>query len=68
MKTTLKLIAWLLCFILALDCAFSLMNESSTVANCIGCFILGVSISYSIETKCFTQFKKQKENESNQED
>jgi mannose/fructose/N-acetylgalactosamine-specific phosphotransferase system component IID len=68
MKTTLKLIAWLVCFILTMNVGFECLTMSSTIANIVGIFILGVSISYSIETKCFTQFKKQKENESNQED
>lgn len=68
MKTTFKLIAWLVCFILALNFSFSLLSESSTIANIIGCFALGATVAYSVETKCFTQFKKQKENESNQED
>ena len=66
MKTTLIFIAWFVCFTLALDFAFGLMSESSTVANIVGCFVLGASAAYSIETKCFTQFKKNK-NEDNQE-
>ncbi len=56
MKTTLKLIAWLLCFTLALNFSFGLMNESSTLANCIGCFVLGATVAYSVETKCFTTY------------
>lgn len=67
MKTTFKLITWLVCFILALNFSFGLLTESSTIANIIGCFALGATVGYSVETKCFTQFKK-KENESNQED
>ena len=61
-----KLIAWLICFLIAVDVSFGLMNESSTVANIIGCFLLGASAGYSVQTKCFTQFKKNK-NENNQE-
>lgn len=68
MKTTFKLIAWLVCFTLALNFSFSLLTESSTIANIIGCFALGATVGYSVKTKCFTQFKKQKENEDNQED
>lgn len=67
MKTTLKLIAWLVCFLLAVELSFGLMNESSTVANIIGCFALGASIAFSVNTKCFTQFKKNKDEEDNQE-
>lgn len=67
MKTTLKLIAWLVCFLLAVELSFGLMNESSTVANIIGCFALGASIAFSVNTKCFTQFKKNKDEENNQE-
>lgn len=68
MKTTLRIIAWLVCFILAINLGFECLTMSSTVANIIGIFILGLSVSYSIETKCFTQFKKKKANEDNQED
>lgn len=68
MKTTLKLIAWLVCFVLAVNFSFESLTESSTIANIIGAFAFGLSLAISYETKCFTQFKKQKENESNQED
>ena len=54
-----KLIAWLICFLIAVDVSFELMNESNTVANIIGCFLLGASAGYSVKTKCFTQFKKE---------
>ena len=66
MKTTLKLIAWLVCFLLAVDISFGLLNESSTMANIVGCFALGASVAYSVNTKCFTQFKKKKNEEDNQ--
>ena len=62
-----KLIAWLICFLIAVDVSFGLMNESSTVANIIGCFLLGASAGYSVKTICFTQFKKNKDEEDNQE-
>ena len=61
-----KLIAWLICFLIAVDVSFELMNESNTVANIIGCFLFGASAGYSVRTKCFTQFKKNKNEEDNQ--
>ena len=67
MKTTLKLTAWLVCILLAIDFSFGLMNERSTVANIIGCFILGASFAYSVKTRCFTQFKNKENEKDNQE-
>ena len=72
MKKTIKFLAWLVCFTLAFNFGLNLLNESSTMANIIGLFIVGVTIAYSVKTGCFYTFKnyknKNENEESNQED
>ena len=70
MKKTIKFITWLVCFTLALNFGLNLLNESSTMANIIGLFIVGTAIAYSVQTGCFYTFKnknKEKNEEDNQE-
>ena len=70
MEKTIKFIAWLVCFTLAFNFGLNLLNESSTMANIIGLFIVGTTIAYSVRTGCFYTFKnknKKKDEEDNQE-
>ena len=61
MKKTIKFITWLVCFTLALNFGLNLLNESSTMANIIGLFIVGTAIAYSVQTGCFYTFKNKNE-------
>lgn len=70
MKKTIKFIAWLVCFTLVFNFGLELLNESSTMANIIGLFIVGTAIAYSVKTGCFYTFKnknEKKDEEDNQE-
>jgi mannose/fructose/N-acetylgalactosamine-specific phosphotransferase system component IID len=70
MKKTIKFITWLVCFTLAFNLGLDLLNESSTIANIIGLFIVGTAITYSVQTGCFYTFKnknEKKDEEDNQE-
>lgn len=70
MEKTIKFIAWLVCFTLAFNFGLDLLNESSTMANIIGLFIVGTAITYSVQTGCFYTFKnknEKKDEEDNQE-
>ena len=67
MKKTIKFIAWLVCFTLAFNVGLDLLNESSTMANIIGLFIVGTAIAYSVQTGCFYTFKNKNE-KKNEED
>lgn len=70
MKKTIKFIAWLICFTLVFNFGLDLLNESSTMANIIGLFIVGTAITYSVQTGCFYTFKnknEKKDEEDNQE-
>ncbi len=70
MKKTIKFIAWLVCFTLAFNFGLDLLNESSTMANIIGLFIVGTTIAYSVQTGCFYTFKnknEKKDEKDNQE-
>ena len=70
MKKTIKFLTWLVCFTLAFNFGLNLLNESSTMANIIGLFIVGTTIAYSVKTGCFYTFKnknKKKDEEDNQE-
>ena len=69
MKKTIKFITWIVCFTLAFNFGLNLLNESSTVANIIGLFIVGTTVAYSVKTGCFYTFKtkNEKKNEDNQE-
>lgn len=60
MKKTIKFLAWLVCFILAFNFGLDLLNESSTMSNIIGLFIVGTTIAYSVKTGCFYTFKTKK--------
>lgn len=57
MKKTIKFITWLVCFTLAFNFGLSLLNESSTLANIIGTFIVWTVIGYSVQTGCFYVLK-----------
>ena len=69
MKKTIKFLTWFVCFTLAFNFGLNLLNESSTMANIIGLFIVGTAIAYSVQTGCFYTFKtkNEKKNEDNQE-
>ena len=67
MKKTIKFITWLVCFTLAFNFGLDLLNESSTMANIIGLFIVGTAIAYSVQTGCFYTFKNKNE-KKNEED
>lgn len=70
MKKTIKFITWLVCFTLAFNFGLNLLNESSTMANIIGLFIVGTAIAYSVQTGCFYTFKnknEKKDEKDNQE-
>ena len=70
MKKTIKFIAWLVCFTLAFNFGLDLLNESNTMANIIGLFIVGTAITYSVQTGCFYTVKnknEKKDEEDNQE-
>ena len=69
MKKTIKFITWLVCFTLAFNFGLDLLNESRTMANIIGLFIVGTAVAYSVKTGCFYTFKtkNEKKNENNQE-
>ena len=70
MKKTIKFLTWLVCFTLALKFGLDLLNESSTMANIIGLFIVGTAIAYSVQTGCFYTFKnknEKKDEKDNQE-
>ena len=67
MKKTIKFIAWLVCFTLVFNSGLDLLNESSTMANIIGLFIVGTAITYSVQTGCFYTFKNKNE-KKNEED
>ena len=67
MKKTIKFLTWLVCFTLAFNFGLDLLNESSTMANIIGMFIVGTAIAYSVQTGCFYTFKNKNE-KKNEED
>ena len=67
MKKTIKFLTWLVCFTLAFNFGLELLNESSTMANIIGLFIVGTAIAYSVQTGCFYTFKNKNE-KKNEED
>lgn len=67
MKKTFKLITWVVCFTLAFNFGLDLLNESSTMANIIGLFIVGITIAYSVQTGCFYTFKN-KNGKKNEKD
>ena len=67
MKKTIKFITWIVCFTLAFNFGLDLLNESSTMANIIGLFIVGTAIAYSVQTGCFYTFKNKNE-KKNEED
>lgn len=67
MKKTIKFLAWLVCFTLVFNFGLELLNESSTMANIIGLFIVGTAIAYSVQTGCFYTFKNKNE-KKNEED
>ena len=67
MKKTIKFLTWLVCFTLAFNFGLNLLNESSTMANIIGLFIVGTAIAYSVQTGCFYTFKNKNE-KKNEED
>lgn len=67
MKKTIKFLTWLVCFTLAFNFGLDLLNESSTMANIIGLFIVGTAIAYSVQTGCFYTFKNKNE-KKNEED
>lgn len=67
MKKTIKFITWLVCFTLAFNFGLDLLNESSTMANIIGLFVVGTAIAYSVQTGCFYTFKNKNE-KKNEED
>lgn len=61
MKKTIKFLTWLVCFTLVFNFGLELLNESSTMANIIGLFIVGTAIAYSVQTGCFYTFKNKNE-------
>lgn len=61
MKKTIKFLTWLVCYTLAFNFGLDLLNESSTMANIIGLFIVGTAIAYSVQTGCFYTFKNKNE-------
>ena len=70
MKKAIKFLTWLVCFTLAFNFGLDLLNESSTMANIIGLFIVGTAIAYSVQTGCFCTFKnknEKKDEKDNQE-
>ena len=69
MKKTIKFLTWIICFTLAFNFGLNLLNESSTMANIIGLFVVGTTVAYSVKTGCFYTFKtkNEKKNEDNQE-
>ena len=67
MKKTIKFLAWLVCFTLAFNFGLNLLSESSTMANIIGLFIVGVTMAYSVKTGCFYTFKNNKNKKGNEE-
>ena len=67
MKKTITFIVWLVCFTMAFNFGLDLLNERSTLANIIGLLIVGTTVTYSIQTRCFNTFKNEKKNEDNQE-
>ena len=67
MKKTIKFLTWFVCFTLAFNFGLNLLNESSTMANIIGLFIVGTAIAYSVQTGCFYTFKNKNE-KKNEED
>ena len=67
MKKTIKFLTWLVCFTLAFNFGLDLLNESSTMANILGLFIVGTAIAYSVQTGCFYTFKNKNE-KKNEED
>lgn len=68
MKKTIKFLAWLVCFLLAFNFGLDLLNESSTMANIIGLFIVETAIAYSVQTGCFYTFKTKKDEKKNEGD
>lgn len=67
MSNLIKIPIWFICFVLVLDFALDMVNESSTVANVIGILIAVLAVYVSVKTECFTNInlKKNKTNEKN---
>lgn len=65
MSNLIKIPIWFICFVLVLDFALDMVNESSTVANVIGILIAVLAVYVSVKTECFTNInlKKNKTNE-----
>ena len=57
-----KIVSWIICFSILIDISFSLLNESSSIANIIGFAIMAFNIWMTAKTKCFLNinFKKNK--------
>lgn len=65
MSNLIKIPVWFICFVLVLNFALDMVNESSTVANVIGILIAVLAVYVSVKTECFTNInlKKNKTNE-----
>lgn len=65
MSNLIKIPIWFICFVLVLNFALDMVNESSTVANVIGILIAVLAVYVSVKTECFTNInlKKNKTNE-----
>ena len=48
-----------------MDFSLSLINESSTIANIAGIVLLAIVLWASIETKCLTKIKRNKNEKNN---
>lgn len=65
MKKISLFVVWLVCFTIAFNLGLDMLNESNTIANILGLFIVVMAIAYSGHTGCFYTFKKHiKENEN----
>ena len=65
MSNLIKIPVWFICFVLVLNFALDMVNESSTVANVIGILIAVFAVYVSVKTEFFTNInlKKNKTNE-----
>jgi hypothetical protein len=65
MSNLIKIPIWFICFVLVLNFALDMVNESSTVANIIGILVAVFAVYVSVKTECFTNInlKKNKTNE-----
>ena len=62
-STIIKLVAWVILFIILLNVGFRMITMPNTIGNVIGFLIVVAIVVISIKTKCLTSIKLQRKHE-----